>query len=69
MCIQRENIRRRYAVILQNVATCILNSYLGNANKDRVRGCITITTRAVGMSENPGVPVLFGEHNLPPWFR
>ena len=23
-------------------------------------------TRAVGKSENPGVPVLFGGHNLPP---
>ena len=23
-------------------------------------------TRAVGRSENPGVPVLFGGHNLPP---
>ena len=22
--------------------------------------------RVVGRSENPGVPVLFGEHNLPP---
>ena len=22
--------------------------------------------RAVGRSENPGVPVLFGDHNLPP---
>ena len=25
-----------------------------------------IFNRAVGRSENPGVPVLFGEHNLPP---
>ena len=25
-----------------------------------------ITIRAVGRSENPGVPVLFGGHNLPP---
>ena len=24
------------------------------------------TTRAVGRSENPGVPVLFGGHNLAP---
>ena len=27
------------------------------------------TFRAVGRSENPGVPVLFGGHNLSPWFR
>ena len=25
-----------------------------------------VCLRAVGRSENPGVPVLFGEHNLPP---
>ena len=25
-----------------------------------------MTIRAVGRSENPGVPVLFGRHNLPP---
>ena len=25
--------------------------------------------RAVGRSENPGVPVLFGGHNMPPWLR
>ena len=25
-----------------------------------------VTIRAVGGSENPGVPVLFGRHNLPP---
>ena len=25
--------------------------------------------RAVGRSENPGVPVLFGGHNLPPCLR
>ena len=27
---------------------------------------ISSTIRAVGMSENPGVPVLFGGHNLSP---
>ena len=27
---------------------------------------LTIRDRAVGRSENPGVPVLFGGHNLPP---
>ena len=27
---------------------------------------MTATIRAVGRSENPGVPVLFGGHNLPP---
>ena len=27
---------------------------------------VTAYTRAVGRSENPGVPVLFGGHNLPP---
>ena len=26
-------------------------------------------TRAVGRSENPGMPVLFGGHNLPIWLR
>ena len=26
---------------------------------------VTTTFRAVGRSENPGVPVLFGGHNLP----
>jgi hypothetical protein len=27
---------------------------------------LTASLRAVGRSENPGVPVLFGGHNLPP---
>ena len=26
----------------------------------------SVFSRAVGRSENPGVPVLFGGHNLPP---
>ena len=26
-----------------------------------------IHNRAIGRSENPGVPVLFGGHNLPPF--
>ena len=30
------------------------------------RICITLCFRAVGRSENPGVPVSFGGHNLPP---
>ena len=29
-------------------------------------GFFVLTHRAVGRSENPGVPVLFGGHNLPP---
>ena len=28
--------------------------------------CQLLYDRAVGRSENPGVPVLFGGHNLPP---
>ena len=27
---------------------------------------LVLVIRAVGRSENPGVPVLFGGHNLPP---
>ena len=32
---------------------------------------LRVQCRAVGRSENPGVPVLFGGHNLPPppWLR
>ena len=34
------------------------------ANVERI--CITLCFRAVGRSENSGVPVSFGGHNLPP---
>ena len=30
---------------------------------------VSINIRAVGRSENPGVPVLYGRHNRPPWLR
>ena len=36
-------------------------------NRPRVKNYGITGCRAVGRSENPGVPVLFGRHNLPPF--
>ena len=47
------------------------NKYLcmKNALKLKRPLCIAVDCRAVGRSENPGVPVSFGGHDLPPWLR
>ena len=42
-------------IVPQNMTSFYILTYL-----------VTLDTRAVGRSENPGVPVLFVGHNLPP---
>ena len=54
----KKNVLKKYGITENKLTGILRNQKLTNPLKTAIH-------RAIGRSENPGVPVLFGGHNLP----